>query len=151
MSAASLDHLVGELLDVQWQIEVECFRGRQVHDQIKFGRLLDRDVARLRPAENLVDVVAGAPEQVSEAWSVGHQTSRFNVLPQKEDCRHSCSERQGVNLDPVGDYERIANNIECLRAALERLERGRDVSGPPYFTGGYIESALARTHLRLWR
>jgi len=42
----------------------ERLGGRQIDDEIEFGRLLDRDVARLRPAQNLVDIVGGAPIQV---------------------------------------------------------------------------------------
>ena len=49
----------------------------------------------------------------------------------------------------MGDYERIANNIECLRAALERLESGRDVFGSPDFEGGDIEAERARSRLNL--
>jgi hypothetical protein len=51
--------------------------------------------------------------------------------------------------DPVGHYEGIANNIECLRAALERLEGGRDVLRSPDFEGGDIEAKRARRRLNL--
>src|ERR1700674_3678301 len=59
--------------------QAERLGGRQIDDEIEFGRLLDRDVGRLRPAQNLVDIVGGAPEQVREVWPIGHQTSRFDV------------------------------------------------------------------------
>ena len=36
-------------------VEAERFGGRQIDDEIEFGRLLDRDVVGLRPAQNLVD------------------------------------------------------------------------------------------------
>ena len=62
-------------------VEAERLGGVQVDDEIELGRLLDRDVGRLRPAQNLVDIVGGAPEQVREVWSIGHQTARFDVLP----------------------------------------------------------------------
>ena len=42
-------------------------------------------------------------------------------------------QRQGVDSNPVGGYERIANDIKCVRAALERLEGGRDILGSPDF------------------
>ena len=61
-------------------VEAERLGGRQVDDQIELGRLLDREVGRLRPAQNLVDIVGGAPEQVREVRSIGHQASRFDVL-----------------------------------------------------------------------
>ena len=41
------------------------------------GRLLDRDISRLRLAQNLVDKFGRAPEQAREARSVGRQTIRF--------------------------------------------------------------------------
>jgi hypothetical protein len=40
----------------------------------------DRDVARLGTVQNLVDKVSGAPPQVREVCSIGHQTSRFDVV-----------------------------------------------------------------------
>src|SRR5437762_13960918 len=35
---------------------------------------LDRDVPRLRSAQNLVHVVGGPPVEVLEVWSIRHQT-----------------------------------------------------------------------------
>src|SRR5690349_20955389 len=52
----------------------------QIDDEIELGRLLDRHVSGLRPAQNLVDIVAGAPKQVREVRSIGYQTSRFDGL-----------------------------------------------------------------------
>src|SRR5215831_19592204 len=52
----------------------------QVDDEIELGGLLDRDVTRLRPAQNLVNIISGAPELVRKAWPIGHETSRFNVF-----------------------------------------------------------------------
>ena len=43
-------------------VEAERFGGLEIDDEIEFGRLLDRDVGRLRSAQNLVDKVGGAPE-----------------------------------------------------------------------------------------
>src|SRR5215469_13483488 len=76
-----LDHLVGEREQRRWDFEAERLGGRQIDDEIELGRLLDRDVPGLRPVQNLVNVVTGAPEQVDKVWSIGHKTSRFDVLP----------------------------------------------------------------------
>jgi len=46
-----------------------------VEDEIEHGGLLDREVARLRPAQDLVDVPDRTSEQVPGVWSVGHETS----------------------------------------------------------------------------
>ena len=46
----SLDHLVGEREELVRYGQAERLCGRQIDDQIEFGRLLDRNVARVRPA-----------------------------------------------------------------------------------------------------
>jgi hypothetical protein len=45
-------------------------RGLEVDDQLEFGRLLDRDVTRLRAAKNLIDQLSGAAEQKRDICSV---------------------------------------------------------------------------------
>src|SRR5262249_58827711 len=47
---------------------------RQIDDEIEVGRLLDWDVAWLRPVQNLIDIFGGAPEQVREVCSIRHYT-----------------------------------------------------------------------------
>ena len=45
---------------------MEGLGGRKIDDEIEFDRLLDRNVARLRAAQNLINVVAGAPELIRQ-------------------------------------------------------------------------------------
>jgi len=54
------DHLVGAQQKRLRNVQAERLRGRKIEDQIELGRLLNRDVGGLRPAQNLVDQVAGA-------------------------------------------------------------------------------------------
>src|SRR5262245_15585384 len=71
-SATLFDHLVGIRKEGGWYVETECFGGGQVNGQIEFGRLLDRNIARFRPAQNLIDILGGVPELSNVVWSVGH-------------------------------------------------------------------------------
>ena len=84
-------------------------RGGQIDDEIELGGLLDRDIARFRPAQNLVDIIGGASILVQGAWSIGHQTSSFDVVPIAVHRRQSRVERQGVDANAVGVYERVAH------------------------------------------
>jgi hypothetical protein len=46
----SFDHLVGSDEQLFGHSEAERFRSSEVDNEVEFGRLLDRDIARLRPA-----------------------------------------------------------------------------------------------------
>src|SRR5215470_9500704 len=98
--------------------EAEYLSGGKVDDEIELDRLLDREIARLCPAQNLVDIVGGAPELVRDVCTIGHQTSRFDELPVIVDRRQSRALRQGDDANPVGGHERVAKNIERIRATL---------------------------------
>ena len=57
----SFDHLVGAREQRRRHVEAERLRHDQVNDEVELGRLLDRKIGGLRPPQNLVDQVAGAP------------------------------------------------------------------------------------------
>src|SRR6516164_1450841 len=84
---ASFDHLVGAGEQRWWNFEAERLGGRQIDNEIKPGRLLDWNVAWLRTAQNLVDIIGCAPVQIGKIWSVGHQTSALDELPATMQCR----------------------------------------------------------------
>src|SRR6266478_8079748 len=122
VSPLSFDHLVGTSEQRGRQVKAECLCGLEVDDQLEFGRLFDWDVAGIRAAQNLVDIVGGALEQVREARSIGHQASPFDLFPVAVNGRHARSERQGIDASAADTYQRIGNNIEGVYAILERFE-----------------------------
>ena len=129
--------------------EAECPCRFKIDDEIEFGRLLDREVGRFRPAQNLIDIVAGAPEQVRVVCSIGHQASRFDELPRREYRRQPRGERLGDDANPVGDHERVATDVERLRAALEQFEGGRDILRSPDFGCGDLKAQCMGSCLNL--
>src|SRR5580704_14666472 len=58
----SFDDLISEHDQVMRNSEAKRFGCLKIHDQIELGWLLYRHVARLRAAQNLVDIVGSAPK-----------------------------------------------------------------------------------------
>ncbi len=125
----SLDYLIGTSEQGRRHFDAERLGGRQVDDEIELDRLLDRQVGRLCPAQDLIDIVAGAPVKIQEVRSIGHQTAGFGELPKTVHRRQSCAQRQGVDAGLVSGDERIGSDIKRLRAARECLEGGRNIRG----------------------
>src|SRR5262249_17979080 len=117
--------------------------------EIEFSRLFYRDVGRLRPTQNLIDEVGGAPVQVREVWSIGQQASGVDVFAITVNRRQSCAYRQNRKSVPVRRYQRVASDIKCVSLPLERLDGRRDSLGALVFGGGDLEPERAgrRQHL----
>jgi len=61
--------------------------GLEIDDQLELGRLLDRKIAGLRPAQNFVDIFGRALEQRRNARSVGHEAASLEITAVGEDRR----------------------------------------------------------------
>src|SRR5262249_37903593 len=69
------DNLVGAGEHNRRNLKAEGLGSLGVDHQLKFGRLLNWKIGRLRALENLVDIVSGAPKQVSNIGSVRHESA----------------------------------------------------------------------------
>src|SRR6266700_8427703 len=63
-----------------WHSETKRLGCREIDDQLKFGRLLDRYFAGFCTAQNLVHKLGCATEHVLEVWSVGHETTGLDEV-----------------------------------------------------------------------
>jgi hypothetical protein len=78
-TAALFDHLVGAREQRRRHFQANRLRHDQVNDEVELGRLLDRKIGGLRPPQNLVDQVAGAPLKSMKATvPTGVENSYFS-------------------------------------------------------------------------
>ena len=123
--------------------------GRQINDEIKLARLLDRDVGRLRSAQNLVDIVGGAPVEAREVRSIGHETSRFEPCAVDVHSRQPRTQREAIDPNLIGTGEQLTNNIKGLRATLECLEGRCDIRRLPDFQRDGLDAERVGRDLHL--
>src|SRR6476661_8258013 len=78
--APSLDDLIRPLQERRRDRQAEGLGGLEVDDQLELGRLLYREVSRLRALEDLVDVQGNLPEHVIKIRAVGHEGTGMGIL-----------------------------------------------------------------------
>ena len=70
--AASLDHLVGKLLELRRHIKAECRCGLEVDHQIEPFRALYWQVARLGTVQDFRDAIPASSEYLAHVRAVGN-------------------------------------------------------------------------------
>src|SRR6476619_1368808 len=71
------DYLVSEIKYIARDGKPNGFRGSQIDDELKFGRLFDGKVPWPRTFNNLVDVGCGAAEKICYAHTVAHEAATY--------------------------------------------------------------------------
>jgi len=66
----SFDHLVGEREQPVRNLEAERLGGLEIDHQLVFGRRLHRQVGRLRPPEDAINIAGRAAVLVENIWSI---------------------------------------------------------------------------------
>jgi hypothetical protein len=94
---SSLEDLVVARKYYGGHFDAEGLGGRQIDDEVEAGRLFDWDIARLRPVQNLINHLGGAPEQGRVAWSVGNETPGFDKNARSEERKTDSQSRRGLD------------------------------------------------------
>src|SRR5262245_25519404 len=111
--AALLDYLVGAPEDRRWDRQPERTRGLQIDDELELGRLLDWQLGRSGPLEDLVDVHGGAPPLVVHIRRIAHQAADHHVVPVSECGRQpmlQCEVGQKAGVIATGLRGRVNEN-----------------------------------------
>src|SRR5216684_2341375 len=147
--AHSLDHLVGAGEQHVWNGDSQRLRCREVDYQLELGWLLDRDIAGLRPAQNLVDQVGSASEQSREVRSVGHESPSLGKIASSEDRRQPCVQCKRNDARVVGDNQSILRDVKSVRLVSERLESRSNIFPSPDFEWHDFQPECANHGLEL--
>src|SRR5207245_5241188 len=130
---ALFEHVVGPQQECLLDREAERLGGLQVDDQLELRRLLDREVGRLGPLENLVSVDGGTPEAFGDVWRVGHEAAGLRELPGPKDGRQLVLLRKVRDESSVSRRQRIEEHREGIWSLLlKHCERACQVVSVPH-------------------
>src|SRR5664280_201854 len=79
-TASLFDHLVGAGDERGRHDETKCLGSLEVDEQLEFGGLIVRDVARFGPVEDLVHVIRKTLGEFAEVRRIGHQPAQVHVV-----------------------------------------------------------------------
>ena len=109
------DHLVGAQQDGGWQLEADGLGRFEVEDEFKFGRQLNRQVARLLTAQDLVDISGAAPKHVDDIGPVRHQAAGVNRTTSSKDGGQAVPSCEPENEIAVARVDRTRQRDEAAR------------------------------------
>src|SRR5690349_8959960 len=81
--ASSFDHLAGASHHRYRQLEAECSRGFEVHDELEPRWAFDGEVGRLGTTQNPTNVTATTAKHIGKVRPIGDETSCIHMRPVK--------------------------------------------------------------------
>src|SRR5215831_13141006 len=119
----SFDHLVGYCEQARRNGEVENPRRLHVNDELKLGRLLDRQI--LLAIENATDIDSDSAPLIGNLFAVGHEPTNFRVLPQRKNCWNGKPGRQCRKLNTAAGKEWIGADEDRTDSLMRNLDESR--------------------------
>ena len=95
-----LDHLVGYREHVRRDSEAKRLGSLHVDDQLKLGRLLDRQFAWTCTAQYAIDICRGIPKLVHPIDTIGYEAAIRGKLPPCVNCRQPKASDQSAVRAP---------------------------------------------------
>src|SRR5215510_6066292 len=121
----SLDHLVGEDVELRRYGHSERVGGFAIDHQIEPCRLLHRQISGFCPFENLVNERSGAAEELREVLAIAHQPAGLRVFALREYRGQADFERQFRNLPSLSEKKCVSGGDKRLHALLVELSECR--------------------------
>src|SRR5262245_2857976 len=112
-----LDDFIGATQYRRWDHHPECFRRREIDEQLEPRGLFHGKVARPGPLEKLVDVACRISELVEDAWTETHQSTGLGKLGELG------SDWDPVPLAELGDPRPIGD-LDCVLRRHDGLGAG---------------------------
>src|SRR6266446_4958682 len=118
MANHSFNHLVGAGEQGRGHVEAESLCRLEIDQELEFGGLINWDVARFGPFEDLMHIIGHAPEQLREVNRISHQPTGLDVIAVRT---HG---RQAVLLGELGDQLAVSVKVPfaadqyCVRPLL---------------------------------
>ena len=91
----------------------ELLGGLEVDHQLEFGRLLHRQIGRLRTVEDLCRVDAELAIGVYQVWAVAYQTAGISKLAEPSDRRNAIVPFQRHQLFTLGHEQYASPSINA--------------------------------------